>query len=592
MWDGLSGIGKRKYRGRTVCGFCGTFTDTKKLSQRKERGRVIGMVRIRINGEEKLYEEGIKYEIIAKEYQHLYQEPIALVFVDGKIKELMKRVDRDCELGFATYGDAIGHKTYVRSAIMLLMKAIKDVAGFEVAAATKVEFAIGAGYYCRLKDGFSLDNKQIAQIKQRMRELVDADLSITKKAYPVEEALALFEKYHMMDKVKLFRYRRSSTINVYCMGDYFDYYYGFMLPSTGYIECFDLLEYEDGMILLLPEQEVPDKLPVFEPRQKLFQTLLQTCRWGEQIGIDTVGDLNDKICEGNIADMILVQEALQERRIGEIARDIARREGVKFVMIAGPSSSGKTTFAHRLSIQLRTYGLRPHPIGLDNYYVNHDSTPRDEDGNPDFECIEALDVEQFNRDMKALLAGETVELPTFNFKTGRREYNGKVTTLGEEDILVIEGIHGLNEKMSYSLPAESKYKIYISALTCLNVDEHNRIPTTDSRLLRRLVRDARTRGASAKRTIEMWQSVRRGEEKYIFPFQEQADAMFNSAMIYELAVLKQYAEPLLFSIEKGEPEYYEAKRLLKFLEYFLGVSSETLPNNSLCREFVGGSCFE
>ncbi|MCM1145954.1 MAG: nucleoside kinase [Blautia sp.] len=550
------------------------------------------MVRIRINGEEKLYEEGIKYEIIAKEYQHLYREPIALVFVDGKIKELMKRVDRDCELGFATYGDAIGHKTYVRSAIMLLMKAIKDVAGFEVAAAVKVEFAIGAGYYCRLKDGFSLDSKQIAQIKQRMQELVDADLSITKKAYPVEEALALFEKYHMMDKVKLFRYRRSSTINVYCMGDYFDYYYGFMLPSTGYIECFDLLEYEDGMILLLPEQDAPDKLPVFEPRQKLFQTLLQTCRWGEQIGIDTVGDLNDKICEGNIADMILVQEALQERRIGEIARDIARREGVKFVMIAGPSSSGKTTFAHRLSIQLRTYGLRPHPIGLDNYYVNHDSTPRDEDGNPDFECIEALDVEQFNQDMKALLAGETVELPTFNFKTGRREYNGKVTTLGEEDILVIEGIHGLNEKMSYSLPAECKYKIYISALTCLNVDEHNRIPTTDSRLLRRLVRDARTRGASAKRTIEMWQSVRRGEEKYIFPFQEQADAMFNSALIYELAVLKQYAEPLLFSIDKGEPEYYEAKRLLKFLEYFLGVSSETLPNNSLCREFVGGSCFE
>lgn len=553
---------------------------------------MIGMVRIRINGEEKLYEEGIKYEIIAKEYQHLYRETIALVFVDGKIKELMKRVDKDCELGFATYGDAIGHKTYVRSAIMLLMKAIKDVAGFEVAAAVKVEFAIGAGYYCRLKDGFSLDSKQIAQIKQRMQELVDADLSITKKAYPAEEALALFEKYHMMDKVKLFRYRRSSTINVYCMGDYFDYYYGYMLPSTGYIECFDLLEYEDGMILLLPEQDAPDKLPVFEPRQKLFQTLLQTCRWGEQIGIDTVGDLNDKICEGNIADMILVQEALQERRIGEIARDIARREGVKFVMIAGPSSSGKTTFAHRLSIQLRTYGLRPHPIGLDNYYVNHDSTPRDEDGNPDFECIEALDVEQFNQDMKALLAGESVELPTFNFKTGRREYNGKVTTLGEEDILVIEGIHGLNEKMSYSLPAECKYKIYISALTCLNVDEHNRIPTTDSRLLRRLVRDARTRGASAKRTIEMWQSVRRGEEKYIFPFQEQADAMFNSALIYELAVLKQYAEPLLFSIDKGEPEYYEAKRLLKFLEYFLGVSSETLPNNSLCREFVGGSCFE
>ncbi len=550
------------------------------------------MVRIKIDGKEKLYEEGIKYEIIAKEYQHLYNEPIALVIIDGKIRELMKRVDRDCELEFATYGDPIGHKTYVRSAIMLLMKAVKDVAGYEAAAATKVEFAIGAGYYCSFKGDVSLDEKQITQVKTRMQELAEADLSVTKKAYPAAEAVALFEEYGMTDKVKLFRYRRSSNINVYCLGDYYDYYYGYMLPSTGYIKHFDLMPYEDGMILVLPEQNAPDKMPVFEPRKKLFQTMLQACQWGEQVGIDTVGDLNDQICEGNIADMILVQEALQERRIGEIARDIARREGVKFVMIAGPSSSGKTTFSHRLSIQLRTYGMCPHPIGLDNYYVNHDQTPRDEDGNPDFECIEALDVEQFNKDMTELLSGKSVQLPTFNFKTGKREYSGKVTTLGPDDILVIEGIHGLNEKMSHSLPAESKYKIYISALTCLNIDEHNRIPTTDGRLLRRMVRDARTRGASAKRTIEMWPSVRRGEEKYIFPFQEQADAMFNSALIYELAVLKQYAEPLLFSIRKGEPEYHEAKRLLKFLEYFLGVSSENLPTNSLCREFVGGSCFE
>ena len=550
------------------------------------------MVKIRINGEEKLYEEGIKYEIIAKEYQSLYRDSIALVIVNGKIRELMKRVDRDCELSFATYGDSIGHKTYVRSAIMLLMKAIADVAGVDAAAATKVEFAIGAGYYCRFTNDISLDDTQIVKVKERMKELVDADIPVTKKAYQADEAVKLFEAYGMSDKVKLFRYRRSSTINVYCLGDYFDYYYGYMLPSTGYIKCFDLLNYEGGMILLLPEQSSPTELPKFEPRNKLFQTLMQSCKWGEQVGIDTVGDLNDQICQDNIADMILVQEALQERRIGEIARDIARRDGVKFVMIAGPSSSGKTTFSHRLSIQLRTYGLRPHPIGLDNYYRNHGETPLDEDGNPDFECLEALDVEQFNKDMGRLLAGESVELPTFNFKTGRREYNGKVMKLGKDDILVIEGIHGLNEKMSYSLPAESKYKIYISALTSLNIDEHNRIPTTDGRLLRRMVRDARTRGASAKRTIDMWASVRRGEEKYIFPYQEQADAMFNSALIYELAVLKQYAEPLLFSIKKGEPEYHEAKRLLKFLEYFLGVSSENLPTNSLCREFVGGSCFE
>ncbi len=550
------------------------------------------MVTIKIGGKEKRYEDGTRYEDIAEEHQNDYVSQIALVTVDGKICELMKRADRDCELEFITYGDAIGHKTYVRTAIMLMLKAIKDVAGVEAAANVKVEFAIGAGYYCAFRNGLKLDARAIEQVKDRMGELVDMDLLVTKKAYPADEAVALFAENGMKDKVSLFRYRRSSNINVYCMGDYYDYFYGYMMPSTGYIRHFDLFAYEEGMILLLPEPEEPEILPEFKPRKKLFQTLLATGEWGRELGIDTVGDLNDQICSGNISDMILVQEALQERRIGEIARDIARREGVKFVMIAGPSSSGKTTFSHRLSIQLRTYGLKPHPIGLDNYYLNHDKTPLDEDGKPDFECLEALDVEQFNQDMTALLEGKRVQLPSFNFKTGKREYSGKETCLGPDDILVIEGIHGLNEKMSYALPAESKYKIYISALTTLNVDEHNRIPTTDNRLLRRLVRDARTRGASATRTISMWGSVRRGEEQYIFPFQEEADAMFNSAMIYELAVIKQYAEPLLFSIQRGEPEYHEAKRLLKFLEYFLGVSSEELPKNSLCREFVGGSCFE
>lgn len=550
------------------------------------------MVTIRINGKDRFYEDGVQYELIAEQYQNECTSQIALVEINGKIQELMKRVSRDCELKFITYENDIGHKTYVRSAIMLMMKAIKDVAGMEMAVNTKVEFTIGPGYYCAFRGGMKMDAATIERVKDRMGELADMDLLVTKKAYPAEEAVALFKELGMKDKVSLFRYRRSSNINVYCLGDYYDYYYGYMLPSTGYIRCFDLFPYEEGMILLLPEKEDPEKLPAFVPKKKLFQTLMMTSDWNREMGIDTVGDLNDQICQGNIADMILVQEALQERRIGEIARDIARREGVKFVMIAGPSSSGKTSFSHRLSIQLRTYGLKPHPIGLDNYYLNHDKTPLDDEGKPDYECLEALDVEQFNTDMSRLLNGESVELPSFNFKTGKREYRGRITTLGPDDILVIEGIHGLNEKMSYTLPAESKFKIYISALTCLNVDEHNRIPTTDGRLLRRMVRDARTRGTSADKTIAMWPSVRRGEERYIFPFQEEADAMFNSAMTYELAVIKQYAEPLLFNIRKGEPGYHEAKRLLKFLEYFLGVSSEELPKNSLCREFVGGSCFD
>ncbi len=550
------------------------------------------MVTIKINGKDRFYEDGVQYELIAEQYQNECTSQIALVEINGKIQELMKRVSRDCELKFITYENDIGHKTYVRSAIMLMMKAIKDVAGMEMAVNTKVEFTIGPGYYCAFRGGMKMDAATIEKVKDRMGELADMDLLVTKKSYPAEEAVTLFRELGMKDKVSLFRYRRSSNINVYCMGDYYDYYYGYMLPSTGYIRCFDLFPYEDGMILLLPEKEDPEKLPTFVPKKKLFQTLMMTSDWNREMGIDTVGDLNDQICQGNISDMILVQEALQERRIGEIARDIARREGVKFVMIAGPSSSGKTSFSHRLSIQLRTYGLKPHPIGLDNYYLNHDKTPLDDEGKPDYECLEALDVEQFNTDMSRLLQGESVELPSFNFKTGKREYRGKITTLGPDDILVIEGIHGLNEKMSYTLPAESKFKIYISALTCLNVDEHNRIPTTDGRLLRRMVRDARTRGTTADKTIAMWPSVRRGEEKYIFPFQEDADAMFNSAMTYELSVIKQYAEPLLFNIKKGEPGYHEAKRLLKFLEYFLGVSSEELPKNSLCREFVGGSCFD
>lgn len=550
------------------------------------------MVTVKINGKEHLYEEGIKYEIIAKEFQDCHSDKIALVTANGKIRELMKKLTKDCELEFITYSNVIGHKTYVRTAIMLMMKAIQDELGTDAPNKVKVEFTIGPGYYCSFHDGLTIDADTIQKISDRMQRMVETDIPIIKKAYPTDDALALFNKLGMNGKKQLFKYRRSSTINVYSLGDYYDYFYGYMLPSTGYVTDYELIPYESGMMLVIPQHGTGNGVEKFTPRPKLFNTLMSATDWSVDMGIDNVGDLNDWICSGNIEDLILVQEALQERRIGEIAKDIASRAGVKFVMIAGPSSSGKTTFSHRLSIQLRTYGLTPHPIALDNYYKNHSETPLDEDGNPDYECLEALDVEQFNVDMSRLMKGERVELPSYNFKTGKREYKGNFLELGEEDILVIEGIHGLNEKMSYSLPAESKYKIYISALTALNVDEHNRIPTTDGRLLRRMVRDARTRGANAKHTIQMWPSVRKGEEKYIFPFQEEADAMFNSALIYELAVLKPYAEPLLYSIEKDEPEYYEARRLLKFLEYFLVIGSETLPNNSLAREFVGGGCFD
>ena len=365
-----------------------------------------------------------------------------------------------------------------------------------------------------------------------------------------------------------------------------------MPASTGILKYFDIFPYEDGFILMLPTKEEPEKVPEFKPRKRLFETLQQANHWGRTMEISTVGSLNDEITKGNMNEIILIQEALQEKRIAEIAEKIKSAGSKKFIMIAGPSSSGKTTFSHRLSIQLRTLGYKPHPIAVDDYFVNRENTPKDEFGNFNFESIHAIDIEQFNKDMTALLNGEAVELPNFNFKSGKREYKGNYKKLGPEDILVIEGIHGLNDELSYSLPKESKYKIYISALTQLNIDEHNRIPTTDGRLIRRMVRDARTRGTSARETIAMWASVRRGEEENIFPFQEEADCMFNSALIYELSVLKQYAEPILFGIDKDCKEYLEAKRLLKFLDYFLGVSSEDIPKNSIIREFIGGSCFK
>lgn len=567
------------------------YLGNKTCKSRLQKDRVRKMITVKINGEERQYPQGATYEDVANDYQQEYENLIALAARDGKIRELFKKLTRDCEVTFFTLKDDVGNKTYVRSATMLFLKAVFDVYGREAARSCRVEFAIGNGSYISPKGKINATEENAAKIRNQMRELVEAKTPFLKRSYSLDNAMELFRKEGMKDKEKLFRYRRGSFVNIYEMDGYYDYYYGYMLPNAGYVKWFDVIAYEDGFMLLLPDKKDPTHVKPFQERKLLFRTLKESEEWGKEIGIETVGDLNDQICRGSLSELILVQEAQQERKIGEIAKSIVDRGGVKFVMIAGPSSSGKTSFSHRLSIQLKTLGKTPHPIALDDYFVNREFTPRDENGDYNFECLEAIDVKQFNDDMCRLLAGERVELPSFNFKTGKREYKGNFKQLGPDDILVIEGIHGLNEKTSYALPEESKYKIYISALTNINIDEHNRIPTTDGRLLRRMVRDARTRGADARRTIDMWASVRRGEEQNIFPFQEDADAMFNSVLIYELAVLKQFAEPLLFQIDKGEPEYYEAKRLLKFLEYFLGVTSESLPNNSLCREFVGGSCF-
>jgi len=549
-------------------------------------------IQVKINNEVYDYDFGVTFESIARDFQKNYKEQIVLANVNGKYKELHKLLSYDCDVEFLTTSTKPGIETYRRSCCFLLVKAVNDVLGAkDNANHIVVQYSIGHGLYCKLTGDIEVTDRFLRSVRARMDEIVSQDIPIWKTSYAVDEAIKIFGEAGMHDKVKLFKYRRASKVNVYSLGEYKDYYYGYMVPHTGYLKYYDLLAYDEGFILQLPSKSNPTVVPEFKSQDKIAATMKKTNDWGKDIGLETVGDLNERICNEGTQDIVLVQESLMESRIGEIAKEIVASGNKKFVMIAGPSSSGKTSFSHRLSIQLRALGLKPHPIALDNYFKNREDTPKDENGNYNFECLGAIDVEGFNNDMSALLRGETVEMPEFNFKTGMREYKGNYMTLEEGDVLVIEGIHGLNEKMSYALPAESKFKIYISALTALSVDEHNRIATTDVRLIRRIVRDNRTRGTSASGTLAMWDSVRRGEEEYIFPFQENADAMFNSALIYELAVLKQFAEPLLFNIGKEDPQYHEAKRLLKFLDYFLGVTSEGLPNNSLLREFVGGSVF-
>ena len=550
------------------------------------------MCKVIVGGIEKEYPEDTSFIEIAREFQKDYEHRIVLVLKNGKLTELFKKVTGNCTVQFITTASTPGNEAYKRSATLIMLKAFYDVAGTKNIDKISVQYSLSKGFYCTVKGNVTLDEDLLKAVKSRMDEIVAEDAPINKRTVGTNSAVNLFNRHKMYDKEKLFKFRRASKVNIYSLKGFEDYFYGYMVPSTGYVKYYDLFLYDEGFVLQLPVKNEPEKVPDFKPQKKLFEVLKESEQWINTLKIDTVGALNEEISKGNIKDIILVAEALQEKKIAEIATMIAGQKDKKFIMIAGPSSSGKTSFSHRLSIQLRANGLTPHPIAVDDYFVNRDKTPRDEDGNYNFETLDAIDVEQFNKDMLDLAAGKTVDMPTYNFITGKREYKGNTMTLGKDDILVIEGIHGLNDKLSYALPKESKFNIYISALTQLNIDEHNRIPTTDGRLIRRMVRDARTRGISAEETITRWQSVRNGEESYIFPFQEEADVMFNSALIYELAVLKQYAEPLLFGISRDKPEYIESKRLLKFLDYFLGVSTEDIPKNSLVREFVGGSIFK
>ncbi|MDY4668573.1 MAG: nucleoside kinase [Oliverpabstia sp.] len=550
------------------------------------------MYRVTVAGQTRQYPGGTPFGEIVKDFQGQEKYPVVLVLVGNKLRELHKRLHEDCEISLITTGDDIGHKTYKRSMNLLLLKAVYHVAGHENIKKIVLHFTAGEGFYYTIDGNVQINEEFLQKVDEYMREMVEKKIPVMKRSISTSSAIELFHRYGMYDKEKLFKYRRVSRVNIYSLEEFEDYFYGYMVWHTGYLKYFKLYPYDEGFVMQMPKKDDPENVPEFIPSPKIFQVQKEAEKWGEMMEVSVVGEINEKISRGNVKEMILISEALQEGKISRIAEQISQQRDVKFVMIAGPSSSGKTTFSHRLSIQLAAHGLKPHPIAVDNYFVNREDTPKDENGNYNFECLEAIDIELFNRDMNALLRGERVEIPRFNFKLGKREYKGDFLQMEPHDILVIEGIHSLNDKMSYSLPKESKFKIYISALTQLNVDEHNRIPTTDGRLIRRMVRDNRTRGTSARETIAMWPSVRRGENENIFPYQEEADVMFNSALIYELAVLKLYAEPLLFQIEKDAPEYQEAKRLLKFLDYFVGIPSEDIPYNSILREFVGGSCFD
>lgn len=512
--------------------------------------------------------------------------------VNNKVESLDFRVYYNKDVEFLDITSASGMRTYVRSLCFVLVKAVEEL---YPEGSISLEHPVSKGYYCNLHLDRRIGLDDVMRIKQKMQEIIHADIPYLRMECHTEEVVRLFRQRGMLDKAKLLETSGQLYSYYYRLGDTVDYYYGSLVPSTGYLHLFDLVKYYDGLLLRIPSRNNPNKLEELVKQEKMLEVFQEYHRWNQILGISTVGDFNIACNSGHATDLINVSEALQEKKIAHIADEITHRnengERVKLVLISGPSSSGKTTFSKRLSIQLMTNGMRPYPISLDDYFVNREDTPLDENGKHDFESLYALDLPFFEKQLKALLAGEEVELPRFNFTTGKREMSGKKLRVDEHMILILEGIHALNPALTPNIPAANKYKIYVSALTTILLDNHNYIPTTDNRLLRRIIRDYKYRNYSAEETIARWPSVRAGEDKWIFPYQEYADAMFNSALLFELAVLKENVEPVLRKVPNSCPEYSEAHRLLRFLSYFTPVQDKELPPTSLLREFLGGSSF-
>ncbi len=534
-------------------------------------------------------EEGATYETLVKNLVRGHSPTVVAVRCGNVLKELTETVSENCEVELVDLSSSDGEKIYQRSLSFIMIRAAMELfKGIKV----RIEHSLSKGLYCEFDYDKHLLQADYDAIEHRMNEIIKADDPFIKSVVTIEEAQAIFGSYGMDSKVNILNYRKSDTVNIYQCGELKNYFYGYMVPSTRYIHEFKMIKYDEGVILMHPTKYSPFQVPAFEESPKIAEIFRESERWGNIMDIGYVGNLNDLIKAEKHTELIQIAEALHEKKVAAIADQITEKKK-RVILIAGPSSSGKTTFANRLRIQLKVNGLHPITISTDNYFVDRTLTPRDENGDLDFESIDAVDVALFNEHIMKLLDGESVDLPVFNFHVGKREYRNKPIQITEDQPIIIEGIHGLNEKLTSQIFKKDKFKIYVSALTQLNIDEHNRIPTTQSRLIRRIVRDNQFRGHSAVKTIGMWHSVRRGEEKNIFPFQEEADAIFNTALPYELAVLKKHAEPLLEAIGQDNPAYGEALLLLKFLSYFESIEDDNLvPYVSILKEFIGGSAFD
>lgn len=509
--------------------------------------------------------------------------------VNNKVEGMHYRVYNSKDLEFLDMTSSSGSRAYTRTLFFVLCKAVKDI--FPASPDVIIDIPVSNGFYVDVRLDKELTEEEVGKLRNRMQEIIDAHMPIRRYMVPTEDAIALFQEKGDVEKVKLLKTSGSIYTTYYKIGDYVDYYYGTLLTNTSELYLFGLEKYYDGMLLRIPSLKNPDQLGEITRQDKMFDIFKEHHRWQDIIGIRTVGDFNQAVTAGFSTDIINISEALQEKKIAQIAEDVAQRKGVKLVLLAGPSSSGKTTSCKRLSIQLAVNGLKPLQISLDDYFVDREKTPKDESGEYDYESIYALDLKLINEQFNALFRGEEVELPKYDFQSGKSKRSGKKLKMNDHNVLVVEGIHALNPELTSQIPDEQIYRVYASALTTILLDNHNYIPTTDNRLLRRIIRDNKYRGVSAQETIHRWPSVRAGENKWIFPFQENADAMLNTAMLYELAVIKMQAEPLLQQVPENCEEYAEAYRLLKFLKYFKGIPYNNLPPTSLLREFLGGSSF-